>query len=351
MHRTKTGKTISGLGALLFSLTLILLSFSACQSTVLYQQQFLQFGTVIDVTLISTDERLAITIFDDIERLLKTRHSEWHGWQGGVLTKFNKDLPSQPGKGITIPETLILLIQQSKKYYAITQGLFNPALGRLISAWGFHQHTEPDYELIKKIQKDIPGMHDLIIENNRAHSKNPFLQLDFGAIAKGLAVKQIADLLNKNHIQHFIINAGGDIFAQGQKQGKNWRIAIENPFSTGIVATLQVHTDSSIFTSGNYRRFYQDENNKRRHHIIDPNSGSPSAKIRAASVIHSNPVLADIAATTLMLTGIEQLKSMVNKLGIQDFMVISEQKEVYISASMLKKIHWINPQQFIIHEL
>lgn len=351
MHRTKTAKIPSKVAAILFSLTLILFGPGACRSPLLFQQQFLQFGTVIDVSLITTDQTRAMTLFDDIEQLLQTRHSEWHGWMDGTLTTFNNDLSTQPAKGVVIPQTLESLISDSKRYYAMTQGLFNPAMGRLISAWGFHQHAEPNYPLIEKIQQDIPGMHDLIIKNNRAFSKNPYLQLDFGAIAKGLAIQQIADLLNKKQIKHFIINAGGDIFAQGQKGGKNWRIAIENPFITGIVATLPLQSDSSIFTSGNYRRFYRDVNNNRRHHIIDPNTGNPSTQISAASVMHSNPVIADIAATTLMLTRIDQLTSMANRLGINDYLVISEQKEVYISRSMTNKIHWINPQQFIIHEL
>ncbi len=49
-------------------------------------------------------------------------------------------------------------------------------------------------KLISKIKHDIPGMHDLIVKDNHAISLNPYLQLDFGAIAKGLAVTFIISI-------------------------------------------------------------------------------------------------------------------------------------------------------------
>ena len=74
--------------------------------------------------------------------------------------------------------------------------------------------------------------------------------------------KQITRLIQQNNIKDFIINVGGDIFAQGQKHSKNWRIAIENPFYTDkssdrIIGQIQLSEPMSIFTSGNYRRFYK----------------------------------------------------------------------------------------------
>jgi len=339
-------------------LTLALVS--GCQSQQLFQQRFLQFGTIIDITLVTTDQDKALALFDEIETLLKKRHIEWHGWQDGTLKQFNQALVTQsaihPQEGIKLPETLQLLIHDSQKYYALSNGLFNPAMGKLIEAWGFHQQTSPNLNLIQKIKQDIPGMHDLIIKNNHAITLNADLQLDFGAIAKGLAIKQISQLIEQNQIGNFIINAGGDIYARGQKQGKDWRIAIENPFPGGekseeIIGEISISGSVSIFTSGNYHRFYVDENNIKRHHIINPLTGDPSLNISAITVLHNDPVIADIAATTLMLTHIADLKKMANKLEIEDFLAISDQRELYISESMMQKIEWSSNQHFKIHLL
>ncbi len=257
---------------------------------------------------------------------------------------------------VEIPQTLQLLINDSKKYYQLSDGRFNPAMGKLIAAWGFHQKASPDRALIDSIKQDIPGMDDLIIKDNRARIANPNFQLDFGAIAKGLGVRQIAELITKNQIQNFIINAGGDIFAQGQKPQSKWRIAIENPFQKDIntdrvFASIQITKPLSVFTSGNYRRFYIDKQNQRRHHIINPLTGEPSLNISAITILHKDPVIADVAATTLMLTKPEELQNMAKKLGIKDYLAITEQHEVYISHSMMEKIDWEEKSIFKIHQL
>lgn len=340
MHTTKAG---SRLIHLITSGTLVLLlvsSLISCQRPQPSSQRFLQFGTLIDITLIADNEIQAATLFENIEKLLTTRHTEWHGWLDGTLKRFNQSLSQQPVLGTLIPATLKQLVTDSKKYYTTSSGLFNPAMGKLIAAWGFHEYSEADHELISTIKKNIPGMNDLVIKNDRAFSLNTHLQLDFGAIAKGLAIKQIAEIITREKVQDFIINAGGDVYTHGQKYSRAWRIAIENPFAPGILGSLNMESESSIFTSGNYRRFYTDKNQRRRHHIIHPLSGEPSINISAATVIHQDPVIADVAATTLMLTDISRLGEMATRFGIRDYLVITEQRQVYASKSMLARIDW-----------
>ena len=168
--------------------------------------------------------------------------------------------------------------------------------------------------------------------------------------------KQITCLIQQNNIKDFIINAGGDFFAQGQKHSKNWRIAIENSFYTDkrsdrIIGKIQLSEPMSVFTSGNYYRFYNDENNIKRHHIIDPVTGEPSINISPITVLHLDPVIADVAATTLMLTPVPELKNMANKLEIKDFLAISDKQELYISKSMMQKMQWSDTMLFKIHLL
>lgn len=353
MSRTKTEITLNHPTRLLLLTTLapVLLLLAACQPPAVSQQHFLQFGTLIDIAIVESDKTKTKRLFSDIEELLSTRHAQWHGWLDGDLKRFNEALVSPPGNTVTIPQTLDELIRDSKQYHKLSRGLFNPALGKLVAAWGFHLSSEPDHAMIKQIQSDIPGMHDLVIADNSARTLNPHLQLDFGAIAKGLAVRQIAQLLQRNDVYHFIINAGGDVYAMGNKRNRPWRVAIENPFKSGILASLDLASGHSIFTSGNYRRFFSDDDNSRRHHIIDPRTGEPSKNISAVTVIHRDPVIADVAATTLMLTPLDQISTMAERLGIEAFLVISEDRQLFISKDLLTEIHWHHEQNLTLHEL
>ena len=343
MYRTKINPLVIWLSALT-----LLLPLAACESEKNYSQQFLQFGTLIDITLASTTHKNSLEAFSAIEKLLIQRHSDWHGWEDGSLTRFNQALHDHPQQGIAVPHNLQRLIHDSKKYYRISGGLFNPALGKLIGAWGFHDHSDADRELINLIKQDIPGMDDLLIRDQLAYCNNPYLQLDFGGIAKGLAIEEIQQLLISRNIDNFIINAGGDIYAAGKTGDRNWRIAIQDPFKEDIIATVELPPAHSIFTSGNYRRFANDPDHKKRHHIINPKTGEPSKSISSATVISNDPVLADAAATTLMLGNKNQVGQLAHALGIQQYMVITEQGEAILSKAMYDALAWHEQDQFKI---
>jgi len=337
--------------ALIAFYVICIATLSGCQQETISHQRFLQFGTIFDVSLISSNEQTAEITFNKIKQLLTKRNSEWHGWEQGSLKTLNEALADHPDSYHIIPDTLQLLLLDSIKYYELSNGLFNPAMGKLIAAWGFHDKSDPDKVLINKIKSDIPGMNDLEIKENRIRSLNPFMQLDFGAIAKGLAVRQVADLIQKQGLDDFIINAGGDIYADGSKMGKAWRVAIENPFEEGIVATVNLSPNTSIFTSGDYRRFYVDEYNLKRHHIINPKTGEPSKNISSVTIITQDPVLADVAATTLMLTKTDDLIPTTQTLGVNNFIVITEQHDVYMTKELEKMVNWQTPKRFKFHYL
>jgi len=322
-------------------LLLALLLLGACSDPPVQRRQFLQFGTLIDISLSGVDAQRAEAAFDAIEDLLEERNRQWHGWQDGGLKRFNDALAQQPAEGVPVPPSLKRLIDDSKRYYRLSDGLFNPALGKLIAAWGFQGQSGPDRKEIERLRGDLPGMDDLRIEEGRAWSDHPDLQLDFGAIAKGLAIAQAAEMLRARGIDNFIVNAGGDLLVRGRKaDGSPWVVGIEDPFQGGALATLAMNTPGALFTSGSYRRFYIDENGQRRQHIIDPRSGEPARGLRAVTVLHEEPVIADVAATTLMLTAPERLPEMVERFGLREVLVIAEDRTAWATPGWIERLEW-----------
>jgi thiamine biosynthesis lipoprotein len=300
---------------LIASLAFILLS--ACNSQEqLVEQRILQFGTIIDVTLIHADRNKAEAALTQIELQLLVYRKNWHAWEDGDLYRFNQALIDT--NTATVPESLKALLALSQQYYRQSQHLFNPALGLLINAYGFHGTSEPDTRVISLIKTDIPTMLDLELlltqNQQQAHSNNPHLQLDLGGIAKGYAIGLIADYLTGSGFEHFLINAGGDLYSSVSLTGHN-----------------------TLFTSGNYQRYYQ-QADKVVHHIIDPRTGEPSQHISSASVLSPDPVLSDVAATTLMIDGINNHRSLSRSLGIKDYLIVSEERKIIITRSLAQKI-------------
>ena len=329
---------------LITSLLLILLS--ACRSQEQQiEQRILQFGTIIDVTLIHADRNKAEVALNQIEYQLLVYRKNWHAWEDGDLFRFNQALIDS--NNATVPESLRQLLVLSQQYYRKSQSLFNPALGRLVNAYGFHGNKEPDTRMIKLIKANIPTMLDLKLNQRVASSTNPHLQLDLGGIAKGYAIGLIAEYLTDSGFEHFLINAGGDLYASGKKFGRPWKIGIQNPFEPGAIASVRLTGDQSLFTSGNYQRFYK-QAGEIVHHIIDPRTGDPSKHISSATVLSSDPVLSDVAATTLMIDGIKNHRSLAKSLGIKDYLTVSESKTIIITRSFAQKIDIISDWPVII---
>ncbi|MCP4186461.1 MAG: FAD:protein FMN transferase [Gammaproteobacteria bacterium] len=339
MYRTTYQQLIK---ILLFSVCLLV----GCEtSQQIVEQRILQFGTVIDITLVHSDIDKAESTLHAIEQQLQQYRTYWHAWEDSDLYRFNQSLTE--GKTTPIPESLIELINLSQDYYHSSQQLFNPAIGKLVAAYGFHGNDQPNEELIRIIQQDMPTMLDLKIASGMASSDNPHLLLDLGGIAKGYAISLVANYLKKSGFGHFLINAGGDLISAGTRLGKPWTIGIQNPFKPGAIAKLTLEGDQNLFTSGNYQRYYL-ENEKIVHHIIDPRTGKPSQQISSATVLADDPVLADVAATTLMIDGWRNHATLAQSLDITDYLIVSDEMEIIVSRALSSKIEFTTDTPYII---
>ncbi len=337
MHRTKNFRLVV--------LLLILLGAAACERRQhLVQQHLFEFGTLIEITLIASDLSQAERLLAEIEERLRLYRGYWHAWEDSELYRFNRQLSE---RGVAeIPESLVPLLELSREYHAKSGGLFDPALGLLVAASGFHGEAA-DAELAASLRADLPSITDLEIDGKRARSHHPRLQLDLGGIAKGYAVGLIAAYLEQNGIDDFIVNAGGDMQIAGDRFGRPWRIGIQNPFAPGIMASIEIEGSYSLFTSGNYQRRYR-RGEDTIHHIVDPRSGESSRGQSSATVLTRDPVLADVAATVLMIDGLRNSGDLALSLGIEDFLVVGESRELLASRSFAGKIEIQTPWQLQI---
>jgi thiamine biosynthesis lipoprotein len=303
----------------------------------LVEQHLLEFGTIIEITMISDDLVKAEHLLAEIEQRLLWQRKQWHAWEDSDLTRFNREL--QRDSDAEIPASLSDLLRLSREYHDASGGLFNPALGKLIAAYGFHD-GDVDAETIAAIRLDIPDMRDLQIDGDRASSHNPHLQIDLGGIAKGYAIGRIAEFLDSNAIDNYVINAGGDLVIAGSRFGRPWRIGIQNPFAPGVVASLELEGRHALFTSGNYaRRYHLGED--LRHHIIDPRSGTSARGQCSATVLGSDPVRTDVAATALMIDGLQQYRELSRSLQVGSYLIISEAREVLVSRALAERVQMV----------
>lgn len=325
---------------LLLSIVLLLL-LSACDrgGPDTDRLSFQAFGTLVDITLYPAGAHDLARIESELSADLEYLHVSWHAWQPGALGVANQMLAS--GETFSAPESVMPLIERAQELERVTDGLFNPALGGLIAAWGFHQDEPggpaPAPEWIEGLLADPPRMSDIERDGLLLRGRHPELQLDFGGLAKGFAVARGVERLAGLDAEYAIVNAGGDLMTLGQPPGRPWRIGVRDPRGAGVLASLHLGAGEALFSSGDYERGYEWQG-ERIHHVIDPRSGRPSRGIAAATVLHRDPALADAAATTLMIAGPERWPAFAQRLGVDHAMVVLEDGSVELTPAMQARI-------------
>ncbi|MCU0767213.1 MAG: FAD:protein FMN transferase [Gammaproteobacteria bacterium] len=309
----------------------------------LYQDRLYVFGTLVDVTLWDVTEQQGRAAVADLAREFQAEHVEWHAWRPGPLVELNAALAR--GEAARATPHLVRLIELSQRLSRQSDGLFDPAIGGLVRLWGFHSDdpltgkAPPSREAIAAWVAQRPSMEDLTIEGDLVRSRNPAVQLDFGAIAKGYAVDLAVARLHAMGIHDAIVNAGGGMTAIGRRENRPWRVGVRHPQGQGVIAALELADHEAVHTSGNYER-YNEHEGIRYGHIIDPRTGYPGHEIVSATVIHPDGAVADAAATALVLAGVKDWERIARQMGVTLAMLVDESGTVHMPPAMAARVHF-----------
>jgi len=261
-------------------------------------------GTFWEVT--SPDKKASQIVFSQasrIEQLLSKYQSD------SEISRLNRR-----GKLKVSPDTFYL-IKKSKEFWKASNGAFDITIAPLTELWGFtnQKYRLPSNHAIKDTLRLI-GSDKIILResDNMVEFKLPGMKIDLGAIAKGFALDCAIKKLKENKIDSCLINAGGQVYALGDRFGKPWRIAIKNPRNKGITGNLELK-NQSVSTSGDYEQFFF-KDKKRYSHILNPKTGYPAdSSIAAITVIADTGLEADALSTAIFVLGKEKTKELLRK--------------------------------------
>jgi thiamine biosynthesis lipoprotein len=262
-----------------------------------------KIGTFVQVTVITTDENQAEAAFkgvfeefDRVNNLMSAYHDD------SELAKVNRASGIKP---VVVSPALVNILEISREYSRKTGGEFDVTIGPVLRLWGFYRnkgHLPSERELREAVSK--VGWRDLAVDKaiSSVFLAKKGMALDLGAIAKGYAIDLAAGRLRRMGIKNAMINAGGNVYAIGDKDGAGWNIGIRHPQKENIFATLHIK-DIAVATSGCYERFF-DLAGKRFCHIIDAHTGLPIDNgILSVTIIAKSATDADAMSTSVMLLG------------------------------------------------
>jgi thiamine biosynthesis lipoprotein len=336
--------------ALLVAICLLVLSACSKQEGA-YYEQFLGFGTLIEVKIWGVDEQQGKQLVNVVAEDIKFLHRVWHAWKPGSLSRVNELLPT--GEKFSIGPSVINVIKKAQQFAAQSENRFNPAIGNLIKLWGFASDKlpsgpPPSKEEITALLDRKPVMSDLSLSGVEMQSSNSAVRLDLGGFAKGYAVDLVIEHLKELGVKNAIVNAGGDLRAIGKHDERAWRVGIRNPRGEGVLASVDTKLDESIFTSGDYERYFEYQG-QRYHHIIDPRSGYPARGITSVTVFDTQAGRADAAATALFVAGIDEWFDVARNMEISGAMIVAEDGTIYMTPNLKDRIYFdVDPKPVIV---
>ncbi|MBR6595069.1 MAG: FAD:protein FMN transferase [Oscillospiraceae bacterium] len=229
---------------------------------------------------------------------------------------------------VVVDRAMIDLLLDCRKYYELTGGRVNVAMGSVLLLW----HEARNDSLNDMANAYLPDRTELeaaaehtdiacVVIDEAASTvfiTDPQTRLDVGAVAKGWSAQRVAEAAPDG----LLISVGGNVCATGpkDKNGTPWRVGVQNPDGGDTyLHTLNI-TDQCVVTSGDYQRCFMVDG-KVYHHIIDPDTLYPSTYWRSVTIVCRDSGLADALSTALFLLPYEEGLALAKECGAEAFWV------------------------------
>ncbi len=268
--------------------------------------------------------------------------------EGSLINRLNANETD------SVDRYIAYCIAVSDSVSRLSDGMYDITIKPVTEAWGFagkEKTLEPNIDSLLQ----YVGYEKIKVENGRLVKQHPNVRLDLNSVAQGYTADLLGELMEKRGIENYMVEIGGEIFCRGVNvKGREWVVGIDKPVEGNYVpgADLQVMLSISgkgLATSGNYRKFYVDDQGRKITHIVDARTGrSEATNVLSATVIARDAVTADVYGTLMILLGLDRTKELLERRSdLMAYIVYADDEGrfcTYVSENM--KSHIVeNPAQ------
>lgn len=306
-------------------------------------------GTIVSQTLYVRQEgEQEETETADIMRILTQLEEQELSWRSAdsEVARINALAAGETEEGsvvVSMSPSMREILTQIWQISSDSQGALDVTLGRLSRLWNLDELAAGETEVSIPGQEQIQSaMRDVGYERVRlaeeALELPPGVQLDLGAVGKGIACDRIsAYLCDSPQITGAVVAVGGSVVTYGQKpDGSPWKVAIMHPREEGkYLGVLTLTGEHYISTSGDYER-YVTVDGVRYHHILDPATGVPARSgLCSVTIVCDSGLQADALSTACFVLGPEQGLALAQSYGAEALLV-EENGTVHMTEGMEK---------------
>jgi FAD:protein FMN transferase len=205
------------------------------------------------------------------------------------------------------------------KHAQDTDGALDVTVGPLIRVWGFHDRNGrvPTSAQIDSARR-LTGMKRIDFNQGERTVRLPQrgMQLDFGALAQGLALDRAAGALRARGAQSGRVELGGNVLLFGPSVGEPWKVAIRDPRdTTRVLATVGLDS-GTVSTSASYTRSF-DRDGVHYSSVIDPRTGQAVQGVTSVTVVGRTGLASAAMATALFVLGAERGCAIAARTGVE----------------------------------
>ena len=317
---------------------------AACSSPRDHTLEFYALGTEVSVSLFAVSAGQAEDASEQLQSYFAQVGHDWYPWSPGELRSINIAIELQ--KPANVSPRLASVIQRAAQIELLSDNRFNAGLGRITERWGLHKigdepPKKPPINEVAKLLAQAMGVTSIRWIGDQIVGAPQGLMLDLGGIAKGAILEDSVQILQSLEVDNAIINIGGDLTVVGDVNGRPASIGIRSPLENTAIASVDVVAGETIVTSGDYERFIEIDG-ERYSHILNPRTGYPVEHSSAVTVIHTDAMLADAAATALMVGGSAEFEHLTKALELEFALLIDASGDLRLTPAMELRLNWLD---------
>lgn len=280
-----------------------------------YEQAFPAMGTLVRLKAFHNRQETVAEAFKAVEKEVRRLEK--------ILSDYAPESETSQLTGsatmhsVPVSDDLWEMLQASNRWYEISAGAFDSALGQLTQLWRKHRRARrvPKPELVQQAISKSGWANIKLADSQSVQFQRSGIKLDFGGIGKGFIIDRAFEVLQAHGVEAALIDISGNMRCGKAPPGrKGWLIAIAGLERGGKPLRVVSLANQSIATSGDLWQF-QIIDGVKRSHILDPKTGWGVAGPVAATVICKMAVDADAAATIGCIAAPTESIRLVSDLG------------------------------------
>lgn len=231
------------------------------------------------------------------------------------------------------------VLSEAVEFSRLFPGCFDVTIAPLVVLWNWARASsvQPDAASIAQVLP-LVNYRDVLLDPAKmtAGLRAAGQSIDLGGIGKGFAADKIREVFKRFGIISAYSNLGGNVVTLGTKpDGGSWHIGIQHPRQEkGLIGSVAV-VDQTVVTSGDYQRYFIDNQGRRCHHILDTRTGYPAESgLISVSIVSENSVAADALSTIVFVAGMEKGLEFLRSFPQIEAILVDSEVRVYVTSSL-----------------